>query len=164
MTSGNGLYNRIFGSGPLIAVAGAASISGAAVLAAASPGLAWPLPLAVRVGVLAAGVCLAAGVIAWSVLTLRPGRRGTELVTSGPFRFVRHPLYAACLTLLGPSLVIALAHPAYLAGLGCAYASAHFLIRHEEALMEEWFPASYAAYCQRVGRFVPRLPGRRVPS
>lgn len=160
MAIARNFYNRIFGSGPLIAVAGAASISGAALLAAASPGLAWPVPVTVRVGVLAAGVFLASGIIVWSVLTLRPDRRGTELVTSGPFRFVRHPLYAACLTIFGPSLVVALAHPAYLAGLGCAYASAHFLIRHEEALMEAWFPA-YAAYCERVGRFIPGLSCRR---
>lgn len=150
------VYDRIFGSGPLIAAASAVSIFAAALLADASPNLAWPIPAPVRAGVLGAGIIIAAAIILWSVRTLRPERRGAELVTTGPFRFVRHPLYAACLTIFGPSLVAALAHPAYLAGLLGAYGAAHYLIRGEEALMSAWFPETYPPYLRRTGRFIPR--------
>ncbi|XBQ17359.1 MAG: isoprenylcysteine carboxylmethyltransferase family protein [Oceanicaulis sp.] len=149
-------YDRIFGSGPMIAAASGSALALAWIVEQASPDLRWPIPAWLRLGAIAAGCILAAAIIIWSVLTLRPERRGAELVTDGPFRYVRHPLYAACLAIFGPALVVALAHPAYAGALVLAHVAAHQLIRREERLMTSWFPQSYDAYAAQTGRFLPR--------
>ncbi|MEE2566289.1 methyltransferase family protein [Hyphobacterium marinum] len=159
MPSAKRFYDRIFGSGPAIAAAAALCLLAGWVTARLTPVLSLDLPLMLRATALASGTMLALGLIGWSVWTLRPEHRGTELVTRGPFRLVRHPLYAACLSLFGPGLIIALSHPAYAVALVLAYLAAHRLIGREEALMANWFPDSYPAYCTRTGRFWPRLGG-----
>ncbi|MEQ8405379.1 MAG: isoprenylcysteine carboxylmethyltransferase family protein [Oceanicaulis sp.] len=157
-------YDRIFGSGPMIAAAGASALALAWCIEQASLDLSWPIPAWLRLGVFAVGCILAAAIIIWSVLTLRPERRGAELVKDGPFRYVRHPLYAACLSIFGPALVVALAHPSYAGALVLAHVAAHRLIRREERLMTSWFPQSYDAYAAQTGRFLPRLPIGSTPA
>ena len=157
MTRFTAAYNRIFGSGPAIALAGAGALLIGRGLARLTPELALPVPASLRLAGLVLALGLGSALIAWSVRTLTPERRGRALVTGGPFRFVRHPLYAAFLSILAPALILVLAHPAYLATLVLAHAGAHLVIGHEEALMAEWFPDSYPAYRRRTGRFVPRL-------
>lgn len=78
---------------------------------------------------------------------------GGELVTHGPYRVVRHPLYAA--------LVLAAAGWALArtSGIGLVLAAALFALldrksRREEAWLEEAYPG-YAAYRERVRRLVP---------
>jgi protein-S-isoprenylcysteine O-methyltransferase Ste14 len=165
MASGKAFYDRIFGSGPLIAAASGMCLGAAWLLEQATPEFGWSIPGGTRLSIMAGSVALCIAIIAWSVRTLRPERRGTELVTDGPFRYVRHPLYAACLTILGPGLVFALAHPAYILALVGAHLAAHGLIGREERLMADWFPQQYTAYCARTRRFIP-LPatGRSAPS
>tara|TARA_R110002096_G_scaffold100188_1_gene222067 strand:+ start:1806 stop:2303 length:498 start_codon:yes stop_codon:yes gene_type:complete len=150
-------YDRIFGSGPAIAAASGICLLIGWAIARATPAAGWANSPDVRFAVLGAGSLLALVVIAWSVHTLRPERRGTELVVGGPFRFVRHPLYAACLSLFGPSLVIALAHPAYAGALVLIHLLANRLVRREEAMMAAIFPQAYLAYCAHTGRFWPRI-------
>lgn len=83
-----------------------------------------------------------------------------RLVTSGPFRLVRHPAYSGDLALwlgcaLGTLDVILLAlWPLYLLG---AAAEA----RVEERLLASKFGAAHADYSERVGRFLP-WPARRA--
>lgn len=153
-------YRRIFGSGPMIALSGAVFLDLGHLLETAVPDFAWTIPASLRYGVVSASLVLATAVIVWSVRTLRPEQRGAELVTTGPFRYVRHPLYAACLSIFGPGLVIALGHPAYLLSLMATHLAAHRLIGFEEGLMRDWFPREYAAYCARTGRFIPHFTRR----
>ncbi len=78
------------------------------------------------------------------------------LVTSGPYRWVRHPIYtsyfalALSLFLLTTNLFIGLA----LLALSILLASR---VEGEEALLLERFGDEYRAYMQRTGRFLPRL-------
>ena len=74
-----------------------------------------------------------------------------ELVTSGPYRLVRHPIYTALAAMLiGTSLVFPVA------ALPCALTVTYmvFAARREERDMEQRFPA-YAEYKQRSKFIVP---------
>lgn len=81
-------------------------------------------------------------------------RRG--LMTEGPFRFVRHPRYAAF-------LIRKLAWPLLLASaIGWVLMPAWVLllyrrIRREESHMTELFGAEYAAYARRTARLLPGM-------
>ena len=84
------------------------------------------------------------------------------LVTRGPYRFVRHPLYASLLWMFyGASL-------AYLNPLAALETTLIFLpgmwyrSNLEEAALLERFGDAYRAYRARTGRFLPR-PGRLAP-
>ena len=127
--------------------------------------MAWaavPLPVWLRwTGV---GLALIAGsLLVWMFRTL--GRNLTDtlvtrkqhtLVTTGPYRWVRHPMYAsAALAIVGNSLVAA---NWYLFVVGClALLLLVIRTRKEEQNLIAKFGDDYRNYMQRTGRFVPRL-------
>lgn len=82
-----------------------------------------------------------------------------ELVTSGPYRFARHPIYASY-ALVNAGLL--LRHPTLPFGTVLAVWAVllAFRIRYEERVLQSAFPA-YADYRARVGALGPR-PGRLI--
>lgn len=77
-----------------------------------------------------------------------------ELVTSGPYRFVRHPIYTGILLMLvGTSLL----HP--VAAVPSAAFIAYFVYsaRREESDMARRFPDAYPAYKSRSKMLIPFL-------
>jgi protein-S-isoprenylcysteine O-methyltransferase Ste14 len=79
-----------------------------------------------------------------------------ELVTSGPYGIVRHPLYITeGITTLG--IIIGFwSWPAVLLGL-VQTALQYRRIAHEEHVLREAFPESYGDYAARVPQLLPRL-------
>ena len=79
--------------------------------------------------------------------------KGREITRSGPYRFVRHPLYLGS-TLLGLGFAIAARHPA-VAALTIAYLGLTLTAaaRAEEAHLDEKFGGAYADY--RAGATAP---------
>ena len=74
------------------------------------------------------------------------------LVTSGPYAYVRHPIYTGVsLMALGSVLV----YPALVAWSAIMIAYFLFSLRREERDMERLFPDSYPAYKQRSKMLVP---------
>ena len=77
-----------------------------------------------------------------------------ELVTSGPYRYVRHPIYTGVIAMwIGTALVYPLATPA------CAAVTiyAFFSALREERDMEQRFPESYPEYRKRSKMLLPFL-------
>ena len=88
----------------------------------------------------------------WSgVVTLKGGH---ELITSGPYALVRHPIYTGLLTMF-VATVIVLGHVAGIIAMPFVFVSLWIKLRHEEKLMLTKFPNEYAAYQQRVKRLIP---------
>jgi len=85
-----------------------------------------------------------------------PPRR---LVVSGPYRFVRNPMYLGLLvTLLGEAAVF----PRIAAGLVIEMAlfwlgATVFVMTFEEPVLRRMFDRDYAGYCGNVRRWIPRL-------
>jgi protein-S-isoprenylcysteine O-methyltransferase Ste14 len=84
-------------------------------------------------------------------------RKGHTLVTNGPYKFVRHPMYAAIfiigigISLLSSNWIVALS---YMLPVVCMY-----LVRvsDEEKMMTEQFGDKYRKYMKRTGRLIPKL-------
>jgi protein-S-isoprenylcysteine O-methyltransferase Ste14 len=84
-------------------------------------------------------------------------REGHSSVTTGPYRWVRHPMYTA-LFLLGVGFLLLSAN--WAVGLLLMMALPILVavrVGNEEALMIEQFGDDYRAYMQQTGQFLPRL-------
>lgn len=83
-------------------------------------------------------------------------RKVHTLVTSGPYRWVRHPFYTACAVgLIGGSLVMA----NWLLPVFAAIVWFGFLVprtKIEEGKLLARFGSAYRDYMQRTGRFLPQ--------
>lgn len=82
-------------------------------------------------------------------------KKSHRLVTSGPYRYLRHPLYTALfLGYLGTlfalqSWMLAAWFPVFVA-------SYVLFASDEENVMERGFGEAYRVYCRQTGRFLPR--------
>lgn len=82
-----------------------------------------------------------------------------ELVTSGPYRWVRHPIYSGYLALLlGSALLFETVGLFALTAFQAAFLTVK--AQREETLLAEAFPGQYTAYRSAAGRLIPRL--RRI--
>jgi protein-S-isoprenylcysteine O-methyltransferase Ste14 len=121
-----------------------------------------PLPNAVRWIGVALG-CMTGVLLTWTFRTL--GRNLTDtvvtrkehtLVTTGPYRWVRHPFYVSfALGVLANSLVAA--NWFFLLCGTIAFLVLAVRTRIEEAKLIERFGDDYRDYMKRTGRFFPRL-------
>ena len=126
--------------------------------------MAWssmPLPVWLRwLGVGIAGV--GGALFVWTFRNLGKSltdtvvtRRDHTLVTTGPYRWVRHPFYVAvALTMLGNSL--AAANWFLLGGGVLAFTLLAIRTRTEEAQLVARFGGAYQAYMHRTHRFFPK--------
>ena len=117
----------------------------------------WPRWVGIGLG--AAGAAL----FVWTLPTLGKNltdtvvtRRNHSLVTTGPYRFVRHPFYVAvALSMLGNSL--AAANWFLLVGGALVFTLLAIRSRIEEAELVARFGSGYEAYMRRTPRFLPKL-------
>src|ERR1044071_2052888 len=131
-----------------------------------NPGwMAWSkigLPVSVRWLGVGIGVLCVMGIY-WLFSSIGSGitptsatRKQHTLVTSGPYRWVRHPLYT-----IGASLFIAFGMMAdlwFIAGLGVlTFILMAIRTPKEEANLIEKFGDEYREYMKHTGRFLPKL-------
>lgn len=119
--------------------------------------LANPAPLKVVGAVLAA---VGLGLQFFSVWTLRHWWGKDELCTTGPFKWFRHPLYAAWITFILPAVALFLNSWIILFVVIAMHPIWHRLVRGEEKMMSERFQNEYRAYAAHTGRFFPRIWNR----
>jgi len=102
-----------------------------------------------------ARVCLGGN---WSgTVTLKEGH---ELIRSGPYAWVRHPIYSGLLVALAGSAVACGELRAF-AGLAVVAAAFIRKLRTEERFMRERFPGEYAQYSAEVPALIPFARPRR---
>jgi protein-S-isoprenylcysteine O-methyltransferase Ste14 len=134
--------------------------------------MAWasvPLPLWLRWTGVGLGV-IAGTLLVWTFRSLGRNltdtvvtRREHTLVTTGPYRWVRHPFYGSvALSVLANSLVAANAF-LFVSG-SLVLALLWIRTRKEEANLVARFGDAYRQYASRTGRFVPRIGGRGEPG
>jgi len=104
----------------------------------------------------------AVGLLVWARRSFSPGAfrvganpAGNALLRTGPYRWIRHPMYAAALLLVGSGVF---SHLSWLAGaVGVGVAGVIVArITFEERLLRESYPA-YAAYSKSTKALVPHV-------
>ena len=114
----------------------------------------WTIP---GVGMILAGLWLhTAGYVLFQRrrTTLATLEVPSLLVTAGPFRFTRNPMYAAgILILCGVGLVLGTAGPLLVPALFLGL-SLRWYVRPEEELLEREFGEEYIKYRRRVRRWI----------
>ncbi len=133
------------------------------------PGLSAPLlpDVSVRYWLALALVALGLGFTVWARVHLGRNWSGTvtqkqghELVRSGPYAYVRHPIYTGLLAaLLGSA--IALGQVRGFLGLLIVLGAFWRKLRIEEGFMRELFPGQYQRYMDEVPALVPFTKARR---
>lgn len=90
----------------------------------------------------------------WSgVVTLKEGH---ELIRSGPYRNIRHPIYTGILlAFLGTA--VALGEVRGLLAVAIAWLSFYTKARREESFLTQEFGDRFAEHVRRTGMFLPRL-------
>ena len=113
---------------------------------------------------IAGGLLIFAGLVLhfWTMYTLRNWWVKNQLCTTGPFRWFRHPMYAAWITLVSLGVALYFNSWILLIWVVSLHPVWHRLIIGEERVMADHFPDTYHAYAKRTGRFVPRLRNRRL--
>ncbi len=120
-----------------------------------------------RYGLALVLVALGLGFAVWARVHIGRNWSGTvtlkhahELIRSGPYACVRHPIYTGLLAaFLGSA--IARGEPRALLGLAIIAASFVRKLRIEEALMRATFPAEYPRYSAEVPALLPFTRARR---
>lgn len=155
------LWFAAFAAQPLAHVA-------AAVVPQVVVGWPWapPSPLGEALQILGVFMLIAAGALAfWSESNL--GRFTTpqiqiledhQLITAGPYRHIRHPLYTSLILLaVGNALFLLNGAMAGIFLLTYALARRRAMLEEELLSSDAGFGASYQTYRMTTGRFVPRF-------
>jgi protein-S-isoprenylcysteine O-methyltransferase Ste14 len=93
----------------------------------------------------------------WAIKTIRMWWSKDHLCTAGPFRLVRHPMYAGAIFLATPGTALILNSWILLLGPILMLLVLSVLIKREEQMMTAVFGEEYEQYAVRTGRFIPRL-------
>ena len=112
------------------------------------------------VGVAGAGVAL----LQWAQITLGRNwsdtpriKKSQQLVTAGPYRRIRHPIYTAFLLILGSPLLISGNLVLGLSWLGITAIDIRGRVAFEEAALVDHFGEVYRDYQQRTGALQSRF-------
>ncbi|MCD8534730.1 MAG: isoprenylcysteine carboxylmethyltransferase family protein [Verrucomicrobia bacterium] len=101
--------------------------------------------------------------ISWTLCVHKPGefsirpvpKKEIHLITSGPYRWIRHPMYASSLLVMGSFLMGHFSLLAFSGFIGLVLALVHKM-KIEELFLSETFP-NYRDYMRISSRLVPGI-------
>ena len=98
-----------------------------------------------------------AGIHLLTIWTLRHWWVEKKVCTAGPFKVLRHPMYAAWITFIAPGISLYLNSWIFLLWSMVLHPMWHLIIRQEESIIIEIFGDEYRKYASRTGRVIPRF-------
>jgi len=108
------------------------------------------LAIAIPLWILAAILLLSSHYVAHASPSLQ------NVVTTGVFRYIRHPLYLGSILVYLGLVIISLSLAAF--GVWCLIAAFyHFIATYEERLLIARFGDTYRTYQKQTGRWLPKL-------
>ena len=124
--------------------------------------VAWPGLLPILAGLTLYGWCL------WLFASVGRGTPGPwdaprRLVASGPYRWVRNPIYIGVLLVILGEAWLFLSWSLVVYALGAALLFHVFVLLYEEPTLKRLFPDDYRSYFQAVNRWLPRPPRNPPP-
>jgi protein-S-isoprenylcysteine O-methyltransferase Ste14 len=115
--------------------------------------------------ILIVSILIMLAMIVWSVKSLPASDRGNKLITTGAFKYFRHPLYVAFLSVFNFGLAIYLNSYIFIVWAVLLHPVWHFMVRYEERMMIDIFGEAYIEYQKNTGRFLPKLiPEDQIPE
>jgi protein-S-isoprenylcysteine O-methyltransferase Ste14 len=114
------------------------------------------VPLSIRLVILALALITGVYLFMSGHVVVAHGERPNSVVSTGAFKYVRHPLYlGAILFYLG--LMVSTASLFSLLLLVVIFLFYNYIASYEERLMEIKFSEDYVSYKNRTGKWVPML-------
>lgn len=118
--------------------------------------LSGSLPLYFRLAILVFALSAAAYLFTSGHIVVSHEKRPVGIISTGAFRYVRHPLYlGSILVYLG--LTVSTASLFSLALLVVISLFYNYIASYEEKLLEQRFAEVYKKYKKRTGKWVPRI-------
>jgi len=114
------------------------------------------VPLSVRLVILGLALVASACLVTAGHAAVGPERPPGALVSAGPFRYVRHPLYLGCV-LFYLGLALSTASLLSLALVVVIFIFYNYIAGYEERLLEERLGEAYRRYKTATGKWVPRI-------
>ena len=102
-------------------------------------------------------ILLGAALHLWTMRTLKGWWQNDQLCTLGPFRFFRHPMYAAWISGICVGVALWLNSWVFLLWVAALHPVWHGLVPYEEKMMKGRFGDAYEAYARKTGRFLPKF-------
>jgi protein-S-isoprenylcysteine O-methyltransferase Ste14 len=151
-------YNRVFGAGPTGAIS---SIVLFFVFYFLKNTFYLP-PIfnenkSIRVYIFLFAILVSIYMIFLSFKTLTPNTRGRRIIVTGIYKYFRHPLYAAFLSVFNFGFAVFLNNWIFVIWAVLLHPLWHLLIRREEEMLKKVFPNDYENYCKITGRFFPKI-------
>jgi protein-S-isoprenylcysteine O-methyltransferase Ste14 len=117
------------------------------------------IPLFIRVVTLVLSLMTAAFLFRSGHVVASHNHRPTDVVSTGAFRFVRHPLYLGCI-LFYFGLAVSTVSLFSLALLVLIFVFYNYIARYEEKLLFQKFGERYNSYKRSTGKWLPRIGTR----
>ena len=118
--------------------------------------LADVVPLGIRLVILVLSLMTATLLFRSGHVVVSHEHRPTDIVSTGAFRYVRHPLYLGCL-LFYMGLAVSTVSLFSLALLVLIFVFYNYIAGYEEKLLVQSFGERYSSYKKNTGKWMPRI-------
>jgi protein-S-isoprenylcysteine O-methyltransferase Ste14 len=90
-------------------------------------------------------------------------KEGQKLMTTGPYRYIRHPMYTAYFILFVAAFLISMNWVIGVSGIGIIFILMTFRRKKEEKILIDTFKDKYMHYMKTTPSFIPIKMNKRNP-